>query len=216
LDSIFLEDLNKYEKELKKRLPYPYVWGRKQNDYYNGRTDFIYKIFNFDKLLEIIDENFLGREDYKDYFNYSINRWFNFWSAMAVEKIFCSFPSVTAEVNSWNKLVDFEIQGIKFDHKTSVFPRRYPKSIEFALDNHRDLINWLYENQSQQQRKHLKNRLFIVLYDKNGSQWKLRAEIIFLRKLIEKYVNNFDEAKLLKFSFKNNEPTLSDIIWAIK
>jgi hypothetical protein len=75
----------------------------------------------------------------------------------------------------------------------------------------------LYKNQSQQQRNHLKNRLFIVLIDFNeqNEHWKLKAEILWLQKIISTYLSTFTEDKLETFYFQNNI-VKSDIIWAIK
>lgn len=209
-------EINEIETELKKRLKYPYLWGRKQNNDYDHRTNFIYKIFDFSELLEKIDNNFHGSKEYENWFNYTLNRWYNFWSATAVEKIFCSLPNVKPALNKYDKLVDFEINGIKFDHKTSVFPRTYTKSFEYAKANPKDIIRWLYVNQSQQQRKHFKNRLFIILYNSKGLHWKLKAEISLLKGSIISYVNNFQEESLIKFDHKNSFGILSDVIWIQK
>lgn len=113
--------------------------------------------------------------------------------------------------------MDFQIDGITFDHKTTVFPRKYNQSIDYAKSNPSDLIKWLYDNQSQEQRKHFKNRLFIVLYSSNGgNHWKLKAEISWLRELIELYVQNFKPDNLYRFPFERGYITLSDVIWGIK
>lgn len=209
-------NLKKIEEELKKRLRYPYVWGRKQNNYYNGLTNFIYQTFNFDDLLKETDRNFKGKPGYNNLFNYALNRWYNFWSAQAVEHIFCSIPNVEASLDKKDRLIDFEIQGIAFDHKTSVFPKGYPGNLNDALSGPDNLIKWLYENQSQQQRKHLRNRLFIILYSDSGDHWKLKAEVQWLKDLIDDYVKNFNPKNLYRFSFEPDSITLSDIIWAIK
>jgi len=81
---------------------------------------------------------------------------------------------------------------------------------------HCTLIKWLYKHQSQQQRKHLKNRLFIVLYSKDGEHWKLKSEIMWLKERIEKYMLGFNPNYLLKLNFEKDQETLSDIIWAIR
>ena len=209
-------NLQETERELKKRVSYPYIWGRKQDNYYNGLTNFIYQIFSFDDLLKEIDKRFKDKPDYDNFFNYALNRWYNFWSAQAVESIFCSLPNVEASLDSKDRLVDFKIKGITFDHKTSIFPKGYPGTLNDALNNPNDLIYWLYENQSQQQRKHLKNRLFIILYSKMDDHWKLKSEVQWLKGLIEQYVKDFNPQNLKKFSFEANSITLSDIIWAIK
>ena len=211
-------NLNKIQTELKKRREFPYRWGRKQNDYWDKLTSFIYHIDDWEMLIQTIKSHYEHIKnksiDYKDFFDYAINRWFNFWSAHAVEDIFISLPHVQPALNKYDRLVDFSIRGIKFDHKTSVFPRAFPDSFANAKANPKNLIRWLYKNQSQQQRKHLKNRLFIILYDKKGGSWKLRSEILGLKQLIENYIENFDEAKLFKFNFEKNQITYSDVIWA--
>ena len=46
------------EKELKKRLGYPYKWGRKQNDEFDKLTNFIYRTPTFEAVLKEIDTRF--------------------------------------------------------------------------------------------------------------------------------------------------------------
>lgn len=148
--------------------------------------------------------------------NYALNRWYNFWSAKAVEEIFCSLSNVTAAKNEKDKLVDFYIDDINFDHKTSVFPKGYDSTLQECLKNPGDLCQWLYENQSQQQRKHLKNRLFIILFSNQGDHWKLKSEISLLKSKVEEYVKNFNKNNLVKTTLEAGSITLSDIIWVIK
>lgn len=209
-------NLEEIETELKKRLNYPYKWGQRQNDNFDKQTNFIYHIFPFEELLKEIESRFKTEEDYDLYFNYTINRWYNFWSAQAVENIFCSLPNVKPALDSKNRLVDFTIQGESFDHKTSIFPKNFPYKIDDAIKKTDELIKWLYKHQSQQQRKHLKNRLFIVLYARNGEHWKLKSEINWLKERIEKYMLGFNPNFLLKFNLEKEKPTLADVIWAIK
>lgn len=211
-----MPELIEIEAELKKRLEHPYHWGRKQNDKDDRATNFIYKTANFEELLDRINKEFSGRADYSNLFNYALNRWYNFWSAKAIQDIFCNLPGVEPSLGERNRLIDFTINGITFDHKTSVFPAAYDKQLNEAIENPSDLITWLYENQSQQQRKHLKNRLFVVLYSNDSEHWRLKAELSWLKSIIEDYVDNFDKDKLYKFNFEPQEVTLSDIIWAIK
>jgi hypothetical protein len=204
------------EIELKKRLIYPYRWGQKQNDTFDKQTNFIYHTFLFGDLLKEIENRFKSEKDFELYFNYTINRWYNFWSAQAVENIFCSLPNVKPALDSKDKLVDFTIQGESFDHKTSIFPKNFLYKIDEAIKKTDELIKWLYINQSQQQRKHLKNRLFVVLYSNDGEHWKLKSEIMWLKERIEKYMLGFNPNYLLKFNLEEGKPTLADVIWAIK
>ena len=209
-------DLNLIEKELKKRLAYPYKWGRKQNDEFDKLTNFVYKIQTFEELLKETESRFKYDKDHKNAANYALNRWYNFWSAQAVEKIFCSLPNVKPALDEKDRLVDFTIDGVTFDHKTSIFPKNFPYKIEEAIKQTNELIIWLYKNQSQQQRKHLKNRLFIVLYASDGEHWKLKSEISWLKARIEKYMAGFNPQYLLKFPLEKDQETLADVIWAVK
>lgn len=204
------------EIQLQKRLVYPYKWGRKQNNSFDNMTNYVYQITDFDDLLIQTKARFESNLNYNTILNYALNRWYNFWSAKAVEEIFCSLERVKPAKNTRDRLVDFQIDEITFDHKTSVFPREYNHALDYAKDNPRDLIEWLYNNQSQEERKHLKNRLFIVLHSNKDEHWKLKAEILWLQKLIELYIRDFDPANLYKFSFESSHITLSDIIWGIK
>jgi hypothetical protein len=203
-------DLERVERELKKRWEYPYRWGRKQSDIWDRRTNFIYTTYGFASLrrkTEGFDEELK---------NYAFNRWYNFWSARAVEYIFASHPRVKPHKNRYDKLIDFHIDHIPFDHKTSVFPRGFGVPFSSAKKNKRDLIAWLYSNQSQEGRKHLKNRLFIVLHNGvDGEHWKMKAEIALLKSCIESYLSRFEKEKLIICDFGEGR-VFSDIIWAEK
>ena len=210
-------DYKRLEKELKKRAELDYLWGKKQEDEFDKQTNFIYKTDSFELLLKLVESNFKDNLQYSNLKNYALNRWFNFWSTKGVESIFCEHKNVAPHLNSYNKFTDFYIESIPFDHKTTVFPKGFNKSVPYAILHKKELINWLYENQSQQQRKHHKNRLFIVLvnYQNEGEHWKLKAEIHWLKEIISAYLLNFDQTKLYSFSFEN-KITKADIIWAIK
>jgi hypothetical protein len=209
-------ELINIETELKKRLAYPYKWGRKQNDEFDKLTNFVYRISSFEEVLKETKSRFSKDKEHENIANYSLNRWYNFWSAQAVEKVFCSLPNVKPALDEKDRLVDFTIDGVTFDHKTSIFPKNFPYQIDEAIKKTNELILWLYTHQSQQQRKHLKNRLFIVLYSSDGEHWKLKAEISWLKERIEKYMSGFNPHYLLKFQLEKDQETISDVIWAIR
>ncbi len=204
-------DLQQLELNLKKRLAYPYQWGMRQSDLWDAKTNFIYTTPGFSELEEktqYLEQNLK---------NYAFNRWLNFWSAVGVEQIFCRHQGIEPNLNYKDKLVDFKIGAICFDHKTSVYPKAYAKPLAHALSHKSELIHWLYENQSQQGRKHLKNRLFVVLYNsQNPSQhWRLKTEMTFLKEKIDEYVFGFSYDNLVKLDFGEGV-VCSDIIWAIR
>jgi len=199
-------DLVRVETELKKRLIHPYKWGRKQSDDWDAKTSFIYTTYSFEKLLE---KTASFDEKVRDY---ALNRWYNFWSAEAVENLFSLHEKVTPNKNKFDKLIDFTINTTCFDHKTTVFPKGFNQTVAYAKSNPTELIQWLYLNQSQESRKHLKNRLFVVLVEKNNEHWKLKAEINLLKTAIDSYVEKFNCDSLIQINLENNA-ILSDLIW---
>lgn len=212
-----VQELARIEKQLRQRLKYPYEWGRKQNDVWDKYSSFIYNTRDWEELFEKskaeAEKNLLNPEEF---FNYSANRWFNFWSAVAVEKIFTGMPGIVPNYIRGDKLVDFNFFGIEFDHKTSVFPKGFPGSLKYAQQHQEKLITWLYQNQSSQQRHHYGNRLFLLVYAEGGNHWKLKAEISWLKAVIEEYVANFNLSQLKRLEFHPGKETFSDIIWAVK
>lgn len=210
-------DLHNIEKELKNRHHYSYKWFRKQNDEWDRYTQFIYQTSNWEALIRRIAIVAETQDlDKQQIFQYAANRWYNFWSAQAVEQIFTEIEGVEPVAETKDAEKDFYLFGIPFDHKTSVFPKQFDHSFEYAQNHKTELIEWLYKNQSTQKRHHFKNRLFLIVFDKKGEHWKLKAEITLLKNAIQKYVSSFRPEQLHSFTFADGQTTLSDIIWVSK
>ena len=203
------------ERNLRRRLAYPYVWGGVQNDRRDRATDFIYSILDFDVLLATIEKRFGRSRDYLAWRNYALNRWYNFWSARAVEMIFAAQPGVLPATNTRDRLVDFTLHGIPFDHKTTVFPRAFGRDLAYARRKPEVLLRWLYAHQSRERRYHRHNRLFILLYRDDGAHWRLRAEVDWLAQLISAYVRGFRRERLHQLRCDDGAIALADLIWAV-
>ncbi len=205
------------EDELKKRHQYPYKWFRKQNDEWDRYTKFIYQTPNWQTLIQkisLVAES--EKLDKQQIFQYAANRWYNFWSAKAVEQIFTQLEGIEPVLDAKDAEKDFYLFGIPFDHKTSVFPKRFNKSFDYAQTHKPELIEWLYKNQSTQKRYHLKNRLFLIVYDSSGAHWKLKAEIALIHQAIHNYIGSFTREQLHSVTFDHLQTSLSDIIWVYK
>jgi len=213
------EDLNYMEQQLKQRLPYKDLWYRKQDDLWDRRSTYIYDTLSWKILIQKIEYavKHYGY-DKKAYFYYTINRWYNFWSAQAVERIFSETPEIIPNPNPKKGHFDFNWNGIPFDHKTSIFPKGFKNgdiaAYRFAKANPKQLVLWLYKNQSTGQRYHLKNRLFLIVYAQDGAHYRLKAEISWLRGIVTNYVRTFDPAQLISLQLQQGPQTLTDIIWA--
>ncbi len=208
--------LKRLQTQLKKCYPFIENWGRKQNNIWDKQTNFIYKVRHFQTLENQIKDKFCTESNFDDLRIYALNRWYNFWSAKGIEYIFCRYPNVKPHSDPYHQFIDFWIDEIPFDHKTSVFPKKYNQTIEFAKENPTDLLKWLYENQSKQKRFHLQNRLFLILCEKAGKHQKLKSEIDFIQPIIENYLQYFDFEKLQKLEFdteKGIKTAYSDCIF---
>ena len=204
------------EHELKKRFAHSYEWGQHQNDEWDRFTDFVYHIFSFEALLKEIESRFKVEPMYEEILNYGMNRWYNFWSAKAIEQIFCSHPGVKAARDSNDRLREFRIGDLSFDHKTSTYPRGFNHDLDFGQKHPRELIEWFYTHQSQQRRKHFENRIFIVLYATDGQHWRLKAELSWLEGILKTYLDQFDATKLHRYKFEGKRETVADLLWAVR
>lgn len=140
-------DLARLEKSLKNRWKTDYNWlGHKQNDVWDKQTNFIYNARSYGELTKLVSNL---KEDMK---HYALNRWYNFWSAMGVEQIFRSHKKVLPLHNQFDKQIDFFINNIPFDHKSTIFPKGFKHSLAYAKQNKEELMEWLYKNQSQEGR----------------------------------------------------------------
>lgn len=205
--TVLEENILKLQHELKRVTKYN--WGnKKQNNDLDSKTNFIYNIYKYDKLIYSFKKYNLSQ--YESI--YASNRWYNYISALATERFFSLNSRVRPNTNKFDKLIDFYIDDIKFDHKGSVFPKAYGNTFSFAKNHKKDLITWLYNNQSKQGRCHFSNRLFIIFYSKNGEHWKLKSELFLIKKEIDFYLKNFNRNKLIKLNL-NNKEIYSDIIF---
>src|SRR5207253_11034684 len=94
----------------------------------------------------------------------ALRRWFCFWGARVAELLFLAHHGVRPGPPRHHE-VDFTIDGVPFDLKTTEVPRVFSTSIDDVAANPGKLASWLYEHQSRQGRYHTANRLFLILCD---------------------------------------------------
>src|SRR5687767_1687502 len=104
--------IEEIEAELKK-LPNLPPWGQKQSNDWDKLSNFVYSTPAYEEFVSKLNQ----LNSSQAFNNYATNRWFNTWSARGVEQIFCINSNVVANTNKFDKLVDFKINGISFDHK---------------------------------------------------------------------------------------------------
>lgn len=190
--------MSSLEEELNEALKYITNWWRVQNNRRDTLTNYIYTTDTFNELVrKTRDCSNLYKIDYEELFNYALNRWFNKSVSLYAEDIFTSYDIVDDEPDIYNKEIDFYINWIPFDLKVSVFPKKYEKDIEYAMNNKWDIIWWLYDNCSKEKRLHNGNKLFIMCYSEDWNHNQMKWNLKKIREAIDEYIKNYDEWNLI-------------------
>lgn len=132
-------------------------WNR-QNNIYDRRSNFIYYTETVDDCVSKASEMGIDK-------NYVLHRWYNYHTSKYCENLFVKHGA-KKETNTFHHDIDIYIDDIPYDVKLTVYPAKLERENIFIDLNNREskneLIQWMYKNQSQEGRKHLKNRIFIV------------------------------------------------------
>lgn len=146
----------KLEKDLQDTMDIISADWNMQNNYYDKASNFIYKVGSLEECLIEIERTGTNKE-------YALHRWYNYMTSIQCEYIFCEYGAVH-EKDKYNHDVDIYIDGVPFDVKLTVYPAKL-SSRPYDLttrEGKNDMIRWYYANQSQQNRKQLLNRLYVV------------------------------------------------------
>ena len=181
------------ENELKKALDIIDENWSMQNNVNDYKSNFIYNTLTLNEVIKKAQENEI---DVK----YAVHRWYNFHTSITCEKIFTEYGAIK-EQNIKHKKIDIYLKDTPFDVKLTVYPKKlseHPYDLN-TREGKSEMIKWMYANQSQEGRKHLANRLFIVC-DGNSSYDNLclKSDFAQIRDKIKKYVdytnkNGFNE-----------------------
>ena len=148
--------MNRMEQDLKRALTMLSASWNMQTDRDDKATNFIYQMNSLDACLQEIKRRGVDQA-------YALHRWYNYMTSVRCEYIFCEYGAVHDQ-DIYNHDVDIYINRVPFDVKLTVYPsklsgRPYDLSTRAGKN---DMIQWYYANQSQQGRKQLLNRLYVV------------------------------------------------------
>ena len=144
------------EEDLKKTMEIISASWNMQNNSYDKASNFIYQMKSLNECLSEIERRNVNRE-------YALHRWYKYMTSIQCEYIFCEYGAVH-DTNKYNHDVDIYIDDIPFDVKLTVYPAKL-SSRPYDLttrEGKNDMIRWYYANQSQQNRKQMLNRLYVV------------------------------------------------------
>ncbi|AXT57361.1 hypothetical protein D1815_17010 [Aquimarina sp. AD1] len=209
-DAVILKDpyLDIIESELQHRLSINCEWNKKQNHLWDDYGNFIYTTVKWENVVSKISKSAIKyKVKEEEFFNYTINRWYDYWSDIAIELILSNSRNIFSTDNDGNKLFDF---------KMIVFPEGFGKSLQYTRENSKELMYWLANSSSQQPKKNSENIIFIVLYADDHEHWKLKAQISWLRDIISVYVATFDDSRLFRLQLQPYQISKIGLIWAVK
>lgn len=156
-----------------------------QNNYLDRQTNFIYQCNTLDECLNQISIRNVDRE-------YALHRWYNYMTSVACEYIFCDFGAVHDD-DIYNHDVDIYIDGIPFDVKLTVYPAKLsdrPYDLK-TRQGKNQMIEWYYANQSQQARKQLLNRIYVVCdASSQAESLQMKSDFSLLRQKIKSFMEN--------------------------
>ena len=199
------------EKDLKDTMNMISANWKMQNNTFDRSTNFIYQMDSLNDCMIEIERTSVDRD-------YALHRWYNYMTSIYCEYIFCDYGAVH-DKNKYNHDVDIYIGDVPFDVKLTVYPaklssRPYDLTTRAGKD---DMIRWYYANQSQQSRKQMLNRLYVVC-DASSSHENMvmKSNFDLMRQRISAYMKYVKEYGLNEITIKDagNEYRLkSDIIY---
>ena len=184
-------------------------WGM-QNNAYDRSTNFIYRMDSLDDCLVEIERTRVNKE-------YALHRWYNYMTSIRCEYIFCEYGAVH-ETDKYNHDVDIYIDTVPFDVKLTVYPAKLsdrPYDLS-TREGKNDMIRWYYSNQSQQSRKQMLNRIYVVCDAPSSYEsMVMKSNFNLMRERIGAYMQGISRATLNKIDISDNGknyPLKSDII----
>ncbi|MEM2174761.1 MAG: hypothetical protein QXI58_03970 [Candidatus Micrarchaeia archaeon] len=200
-----------------------YYWTQVQtNIAYNNAGSFLFRIFDFEKLIKKIRETIREKRFSEEFEQYTINRWYNYLTQLIVQDFFARHPRVRIEENRRSLYVDIYIDGNPFDIKMTPLPKAFAKKFEEVFKNPTDLIKWLYESEGAH-RFHTSPKIFIVVVDLDDFQasWKLKRQFDVIEKVVNKYLEKTRGSEYFRnFTFKIRKTVfkvkMADLFFIVK
>ena len=199
------------ESDLKRCLELISADWKMQNNRFDRATNFIYKASTLDECLMLIQQHGVDRD-------YALHRWYNYMTSVAAEYLFCEFGAVH-EKDVYNHDVDIYIGKAPYDVKLTIYPAKLSNKPYDLRTRHgkNQMIRWYYENQSQQGRKQLLNRLYIVCDAETADEClRLKSDFAKLRAKISAFMAYISKHGLNKIDITDNGndyELYSDIIY---
>ncbi|MFZ0391616.1 MAG: hypothetical protein WAN36_14240 [Calditrichia bacterium] len=201
------ENLINIQEQLEKRCFYPVIWNFRFHPSWEPDIQFVYSCATFEEVLQQSES--LRR----DIQHYAINRWYNFWSQKALNEIFASHPEVQAVNNSAKNLI--RINGDVYQVKSLVYPNQFARTLRYALQHEQEMVQWLCRKFSRNNHDHSEHQLFLLLFQRDGEHWKLKAKLTDLMAIVHEYLDNFNKNGMCQNQISRENGCKCGLIWFI-
>lgn len=183
-------------------------WKKQSNDN-DSDTNFIYKCETLNQCLEEISKSGVNK-------NYALHRWYNYKTSIETEEIFCKYGAKHCE-NKYDHNVDIYISDIPFDVKLTCYPKKLFKQKPYDLTTRsgkNDMIRWLYVNQSQENRKQLINRLYVMCDGELYSDaFIMKCNFSKIESVVASYMKYIQSHKINEITVEENKKVLCDLLY---
>lgn len=199
------------ENDLKRTMEIISANWEMQNNHSDKATNFIYNMNSLEECLVEIERTGVNKE-------YALHRWYNYMTSIQCEYIFCEYGAIH-DPDKYNHDVDIYINGIGFDVKLTVYPARLShKPYDLSTREGKDaLIEWYYVNQSQESRRQMLNRLYVVCDGRDSYEnMVMKSNFKLMRERISAYMEQIQREGINEITIQDgeNEHQLkSDIIY---
>lgn len=121
-------------------------------------------------------------------------------TSIYTEYLFCEYDAIHDE-DLTNHDIDIYIDGIPYDVKLTVYPvelNNHPYNLKTRQDKNA-MISWYYKHQSQQTRKQMLNRIYIVC-DAHSQRGKLKMKSDFdlIRTKVQTFMQHVEQNDMNK------------------
>ncbi len=184
-----------------------------QNNQSDESTNFIYKCDTLEECLNQISENKVDKD-------YALHRWYNYKTSTSCEYFFCDYGAVHEE-DIYKHDIDIYINDIPFDVKLTIYPAKLsdrPYNLKTRTGKNK-MIEWFYANQSQQARKQMLNRLYVVCDGGNQEEsLKMKSDFSTIRKRVKAFMEYSLKKGINRIQIKDGDcgyNLFSDVIYII-
>ncbi|MGC4057894.1 MAG: hypothetical protein QM743_07200 [Chitinophagaceae bacterium] len=199
--------LEEIQVELLKVSPFKQYNTRPQPGW-DKKAFFLFRSSTFEDLSRQIQE--AGEEE--TFGEYVQDRWRGYLFKKAILEMMLRFKYVTPDPNR-PRIADIWVGKIPFDVTVAPFPAACPFDYDQVKADPINLIRFLYHESLHGPKFMATNRLFVIVYRKDGRHWMMDRNLERVEQSVSRYFTKFKRSRLKVFTSRDGQVAFSDIVW---